>query len=120
MVPIGGAAHCKTPSWLHHLGAVFRHQRSRLFLPLADFLFGELWRRSGSAINGITDRHKELLLSSGRTHASIRAGVPDAFLKACGALAGMFTVDPARTVDVSPRKVNSSSPSSSVNISSKS
>jgi hypothetical protein len=40
--------------------------------------------------------------------------LPEVFLKTCGALAGMFTLDPARTVVVSPRKVNASSPAPSV------
>jgi len=42
------------------------------------------------------------------------------FLNEWGALAGMFTVEPALAECVSPRKFNSISPSRMVNISSKS
>src|SRR5580704_11489805 len=49
-----------------------------------------------------------------------RAALPDLFLKECGAFDGIFKLAPAATSSVSPRKVNSISPSSSVNISSKS
>jgi hypothetical protein len=44
----------------------------------------------------------------------------EAFVKECGAFAGMLRVSPARTVDCSPRNVASISPSSRVNDSSKS
>src|SRR3712207_4879231 len=53
------------------------------------------------------------------THSS-RAGRSEALANECGALAGMLTVSLARTVDFSPRKVTSTSPSRTVNISSKS
>src|SRR5262245_4131969 len=51
---------------------------------------------------------------------SIRAAPPEIFLKKCGAFAGTLIVEPARMIDFWPRTVNSSSPSSNVNISSKS
>ena len=49
-----------------------------------------------------------------------RAGVAATFLKRCGAFAGMFSVVPDLASTVSPRNVNSISPSRTVNISSKS
>src|SRR6516162_5625689 len=51
---------------------------------------------------------------------SRRAGLSELFLKAWGAFAGMFTVDPALALCALPRKVSSISPSRIVNISSKS
>ena len=52
-------------------------------------------------------------------HSSL-AVCSEALMKLCGALAGMLTVSPARTIDFSPRKVTSISPASRVNDSSKS
>ena len=51
---------------------------------------------------------------------SRRAGLADVLLKKWGALARMFTVEPATARLTSPRKVNPISPSGIVNISSKS
>ena len=51
---------------------------------------------------------------------SRRAGRPEELVKACGALAGTWTVSPARAIVRSPRKVSSTSPSSTLNVSSKS
>lgn len=51
---------------------------------------------------------------------SIRTGAPEALRKWCGALAGTLIVVPANATCFSPRKVNSISPSRTVNISSKS
>jgi hypothetical protein len=51
---------------------------------------------------------------------SRRAGPSLALRNECGAFAGMLIVSPLRATIVSPRKVNSTSPSSTVNISSKS
>jgi hypothetical protein len=59
----------QNPHTLHHLSAVFRQQRSRLRLPLGDLLCRQLRRRSGAAIDQITDLQEELLLSGRRTHA---------------------------------------------------
>lgn len=48
---------------------------------------------------------------AGETRQSIRAGLVETFLNACGALAGMLTVVPAAAADVWPRKSSSISPS---------
>jgi len=49
--------------------AMFRQQRLRLFLPLAEFLLCELRRRRGAAVNTITDRQEELGQPARRGHA---------------------------------------------------
>src|ERR1700722_4554580 len=82
---------------------------------LSSFGSGDVWLSNGSPTST-----KNSSCPAGVHMHSICTVLPEVFLKTCGALAGMFTLHPARMVVVSPRKVNSSSPSSSVNISSKS
>jgi hypothetical protein len=56
----------------------------------------------------------------GRDHAQQSGGALRGVANGCGALAGTFTVSPARAFDLAPRKVTSISPSRTWNISSKS
>jgi hypothetical protein len=78
-------------------------------------------RLGGGAVRASTESPIAMKNSScpGGVHMqSIRAAPPEIFLKKCGAFAGTLIVEPARIIDFWPRKVNSSSPSSNVNISS--
>src|ERR1035441_5377558 len=74
----------------------------------------------GPGGHGRADLEKNFSCPEGEHMQSSRAGWPEALVKACGALAGTLTVWPARATMCSPRKVSSTSPSSTVNISSKS
>ena len=80
----------------------------------------ELGGRRSPAINGDADGHENSSSPDGEHMHNSRAGRSEALVNECGALAGMLRVSPARTVDFSPRKVTSISPSRMVNISSKS
>src|SRR6476660_257289 len=74
------------------------------------------WRRSSSTPTS----RKKFSSPDGEQRHSNRTGSPDPLWNWCGALDGMLTVSPACTVDFLPRKVTSSSPSSIMNVSSKS
>jgi hypothetical protein len=63
---------------------------------------------------------KNLSFPAGEQIQSKRTGLDEALWNWWGAFAGMFSVLPAHTTDLSPRKVASISPSSRMNVSSKS
>jgi len=65
-------------------------------------------------------RAKERFLPGGVHMQSSRAAWPEAFRKACGALAGTLTVSRLSATRCWSRKLSSTSPSRTVNISSKS
>src|ERR1700722_846219 len=69
---------------------------------------------------GWPTRVKNFSCPEGAHIHSNRDGVSAALVNECGALAGTLMVSPARATSVSPRKVTWTSPSSTVNISSKS
>ena len=56
---------------------------------------------------------------AGEQVQSSLAGAAEKFRNRCGAFDGMLIVSPERTVCLTPRKVNSSSPTRTVNVSSK-
>jgi hypothetical protein len=59
---------------------------------------------------GVPTSAKKFSCPGGEHMQSSRAGCSDAFVKTCGALAGMLTVCPARAVCLTPRNVTSTSP----------
>src|SRR5271154_3237802 len=69
---------------------------------------------------GWPTRRKNSSCPDGAHMHSNRDSLSPALVNACGALAGTLMVSPARATSVSPRKVTWTSPSSPVNISSKS
>jgi hypothetical protein len=97
------------------LGSIFGRECLCAPHALGLFIFALHRRRRNRAVDGIADRHEELLLP-GREQARrpVRRAAEEV-----GALARMFTVEPAARL-TSPRKVNPISPCGIVNISSRS
>lgn len=102
------------------LRSVFGRERLRLCDEFSLSFFVERRGRLGPRPRGLTDFGEKLLLSGGAQRQSKRTASAEAFRKLCGALAGTLTVSPAFATRCWPRKVSSTSPSSTVNISSKS
>ena len=101
-------------SGLDEFGAVLRREFLGFFHEGVLGLFVELGRGGRRVATGTPTCAKNSSCPAGAHRHSRRRGL-EALVKLCGALAGICRVSPARTVDFSPRKVASISPSSSVN-----